>query len=217
MNTDEFPRELRNLMELASNCGSTRSYGAYQEEQNFGHLKHTFLRKCHNVKEFIFPTRVFLKIKHRIFGRVITELEQRLGQDLIDALDDSVVEDSNPDITSVPRLRMHFVSDLVAECKVTLPGITVENKANRLVAERWLGNRMRERGMRMRHIAQILPLAIEGVFIPDQYELQARALRQSHAVQNRVQQGQDVLYSRTKPWIGNWFGTRSRRPDPAPH
>lgn len=173
-------------------------------------------RKLRNIGEFIYPYRLRKRFRDRFFGVTVTGDEESIGEELIDAIDASLIDEHNIVGAGTPRMRFHWISELVAECKTTLPGITIETSANRLVAERWLGDRMRDRKMRPRHIKSMLPLAIESVFIPDQYQIEARRLRQSSAVQERVNQGRDVVYSRSKPWLLNWFGTRSRRAEPSP-
>lgn len=196
-----------------------RSYGSETEgrlnmlRSDLQEMRRVFHGMRSAIGEFILPIKIRERLRRKIFGETLKIDDEELGSELVESLDQSFVDDHSL-VSADVRLRFHFVSDLVSECKASLPGITEESKSNRLVAERWLGNKMRERNMRTRHIKCMLPIALESVFIPDQYQIEARKLRQSRAVQERINQGKVKYYSRSKPWLGNWFGTRSRRADP---
>jgi hypothetical protein len=170
-----------------------------------------------NTRQFLLPTHVLERMRIGMFGRTIPEGCNERGAELVREIDDDFIDgqEIDGDLVDNPRFRFCYISDLVSECKQALPGVTKETGANRLVAHRWLSDRMRERGMRTRHIKSMLPLAIEAVFIPDKYEIEARALRQSLPVQNRVRLGTDELFARRSPWLLNWFGPRVRRSEPS--
>jgi len=193
------------------------SLDEFKTQIDYDAIVHAFKRKVKNVAEFISPKHLRKRFKARWFGITVTKEQEQNGGELLEQIDADDVADAEevglPLNPQNPRNRFAFVASLVAECKCEIPGLDIETKANRLVVRRWLNNRMTERKMRPTHIRAMLPLAVESVFIPDKYEIEARALRQSRAVQDRVQLGNDVLYSRTDPWLLNWLGTRRRRPD----
>jgi hypothetical protein len=209
----------------ANNQEFARSYGELQEllQMITGEITQKITvnikQTAWGVKEFFAPTSVMKRFKARWFGVTVPEQSHLAGQLLVEEIDEDFI-DTCDDIEYRPdmdnhRYRFSYVSLLASECKQALPGITKETGANRLVAHRWLGVRMRERGMRTKHIKSMLPLAIEAVFIPDKYEVEARMLRQSLPVQNRVELGSNVLQARESPWLLNWFGARRRRPEPS--
>lgn len=199
----------------ASNLDLEESYFEMHKLQQLitGKIK----KAAWNTKEFLLPTHVLERMRVGMFGRTIPEGSNEMGAELVREIDDDFIDgqEIEGDLVDCPRFRFCYISDLVSECKQALPGVTKETGANRLVAHRWLSDRMRERGMRTRHIKSMLPLAIEAVFIPDKYEIEARALRQSLPVQNRVRLGTDELFARRSPWLLNWFGPRVRRSEPS--
>lgn len=110
------------------------------------------------------------------------------------------------------RIRYAFISDVVAQCKVELPGITTDNPANRLVAHEWLTRQMKERGMRPAHIKKMIWIAIELIFIKDSDQIFAEQFVQSNAYINRLEEGSNSYHSRDKPWMFNLLGARRRTP-----
>lgn len=199
-------------------------YGSYVDYQTppvslaSGHSRQKW--KANKIKEFFFPSFKFEAWRDRIFGRTVTKEIEILAGEVLVAHDNTFVQDLDlpqvPDDSISPiRHRNAYVADLVARCKIAIPGVTEYNKANVLVAHKFLVGEMEAHGMRPQHIKRMLPLAKKMVFIPDCYEIEAEQISQSLVMQRRVQEGQVKYYARTDPWIFNWFGTRSRRADPA--
>jgi len=143
---------------------------------------------------FLLPKVVYDRWRYYWFGEVITQETEGLGVNLMSEVDDNTAVEPT-DLNPFPHVdevyefnhrsmsrrdRFRFCTHLAAACKNEIAGITVETVANRLVAQRWLQKAMVERGMRIMHITQMLPLAVEAVFIPNQYELEAVQIAQSH-------------------------------------
>jgi len=155
-----------------------------------------------------------------LFGRevLVTEAVQDEAVALVDELDVDTIEDhTDPEEVAFeqievrvksPRDRYPYITLLANQCKTEVTGITEENPANRLVAQRWLLTEMKRRKMRPKHIKQMLPLAVEMVFTPNIFEIQAAQVRQSRAVLSRKAALQAPYSSRGNPWLFNWFGTK---------
>lgn len=67
--------------------------------------------------------------------------------------------------------------------------------------------------MRPIHIKAMLPLALETVFIPDAFEIEALQVRATEDVIMRKLYTRQQHYSRTAPTLFNWFGSIIR-PEP---
>jgi len=189
---------------------------SYEESKR---VKQIFERKCKNVIKFIFPPFKFRAWRDRWFGRTVDPEINEDGQELIDAIDDSVYDDMlehgfEPDMHST-RGHYSYISHVVKLCKQENPGIhLIENLSTRLVAERWLAMAMKDHGMRPSHIDEMLPLAVEAVFIPTKHQVRAKKLRQSRPVALRLEEANTRYQTRTAPWLFNWFGSVVHRPDP---
>jgi len=173
------------------------------------------------VKEFIVPSGTWSKIRRFILGDVIEEEIQPEASQLLFDLDFNYREHIADEIGEEPwlpttmedkvtRARYGTIAAAVAACKMELPGVGEESKANRLVAHRFIKNYMIEIGMRPTHIAAQLPLAVECVFVPNRFEVEAMKFRQSHAFIDRREEASRVYISRSSPWLFNWFGSRRR-------
>lgn len=182
------------------------------------------------LRTFLMPSVVYNRWKLYWFGETISFEAEHLGDDLLNEVDVNTADEpteTNPyphvdeayervNRSMTKRDRFRFCTHLAAMCKNEVAGISVYTEANRLVAHRWLHKAMVERGMRTMHITQMLPLALEAVFVPNQYEIEAAQLAQSRAIQQRIEDYNRPKYSREQPWFGNWFGRRSKRPPPSP-
>jgi hypothetical protein len=89
------------------------------------------------------------------------------------------------------RERRSYANSVVAQVKITM-GTPAYNAANVLVARRIARQAMEAHGVRPTHIAQILPLVVEAVFVESTHEHEARAW--GHRVRARQ---------------AEWFGPRS--------
>jgi hypothetical protein len=70
------------------------------------------------------------------------------------------------------------------EARIKL-GLTVRTAANELAARREIGKYLKARGVRITHIQQVLPLALELSFTPTRYEVSAAAFRNCADVVHR--------------------------------
>jgi hypothetical protein len=84
------------------------------------------------------------------------------------------------------------MNTVIATVKNTM-GTPTHNAANLLVARRLARQIMVAHGMRPTHIAQILPLVVEAVFVESTHEHAARAW------------GERVR-ARQATWFGSWSG-----------
>lgn len=178
-----------------------------------------------SLAEILLPAVIRRRWRTWFFGRTVEEHVEAEGVDLIEALDCDdqpavevlpEIEDFNQvlDVDRRPRMRFQYAAFIATSCKIANPGIGIENNANRLVAARWLGDQMKARGVRERHIKKLLPVALELVFIPNEDELYAVQLRQTRAVRSRLEEHNSVWYSRDRPFVFNWFGRRHHRAPP---
>lgn len=165
---------------------------------------------------FFLLRNIGTRIRRWLFGRQVPEAVEQLAQELVEDSDLSVSleESCFIDATSGAMTRQHrrFISEIVDECKIAIEGISIETKANRLVARRWLSRRMTERGMRVSHIKMMLPLALEMVFVLNKYEIIAHQLRDSRSVLDRKALATSVYTPRHKPNVLNWLGARRSKP-----
>jgi len=112
------------------------------------------------------------------------------------------------------RNRPDYLSEVVALCKISIEGIREDTKANELVGRRWLSMQMQKDKLRPKHIARILPEAVQMLFIPDKHEVRARQSRYSNAVLDRLDEYNANYTPRHRPTVWNWFGARRFRPEP---
>jgi hypothetical protein len=159
---------------------------------------------------------VYRTLVRSLFGTQVTLQNQIRAEQLVEScneVEDIEIDEEDPtSYPTTPRTRMAFTSLVVSLCKTQLPGITVDNKANRLVAHRFIYNAMVEKGLRPSHIHRMLPIAIEMVFVPDSYELDAREIANSHAVLDALEARDRVVHSRGVSWALNWFGRYRTNP-----
>lgn len=195
-------------------------------------IKDTFLRYIFGMKKMLPQTEqealvervdnrrrgdtVYRSLIRLILGTEVTLQNQIRAEQLVEScneVEDIEVDEEDPtSYPTTPRTRMAFTSLVVSLCKTQLPGITVDNKANRLVAHRFIYNAMVEKGLRPSHIHRMLPIAIEMVFVPDRYELDAREIANSHAVLDALEERDRVVHSRGVRWALNWFGRYRTNP-----
>lgn len=90
------------------------------------------------------------------------------------------------------RERRQYMNGVVAQVKITM-GTPTYNAANILVARRIARQAMESHGVRPTHIAQILPLVVEAVFVESTHEHEARAW--GHRVR-----------ARQASWLSPWSG-----------
>lgn len=189
-----------------------------------------FRSKLNNIKNIIRTRRYNLGIYDTCYeylwgNQVPAKVEIHVEQLLIehhDTINDDAdiiypnCETSNDDIQDhVSRMRPQSYAAMVASmCKCSIPGIEEDTKANRLVAKDWIYKEMRSNNLRFTQIKIALPTAIELVFIPDQYEIDAVLLRNSNAAQRRIREASRSYYARAPPTIFNWLGRRLYRSAP---
>jgi hypothetical protein len=85
-----------------------------------------------------------------------------------------------------PRLRKNTIITLVQECRNKFP-LFRRSEANRLVARKYIYERMVEIGMRPSHVRNALDLAVSLVFTPDEADLDVENFELSHAYRTRIQ------------------------------
>jgi hypothetical protein len=195
------------------------------------------------MQTFIGLDTTYIDIRNYFLGKDVSAPAQEVGHSLIATLDDptegvpeidynkgeveKVIEGKKvtepmplnpggPVPVGTVRKRCSFITNIATECKIEIEGITIDNAANRLVAHRWIKRRMEKHGMRVRHIQQTLPLAVEAVFIPDRFEIEAREVRQSKAVLDRYAEYDKHIQPRQDSRVWNPFGFRKARSYPAP-
>lgn len=110
------------------------------------------------------------------------------------------------------KLRMIAVLAAEARHKFLL---RTRSEANYIIAHRYIGDRMKEIGMRVSHIQEMLPVAVELAFSPTRFEVQAKDLANSDAFLRRLSD-YNQLPSEPFSWIKSLFGVVSRR-DPTYH
>lgn len=88
-------------------------------------------------------------------------------------------------------------------------------RANVLVVRKYLYTEMCSIGMRPLHITQILDAAVELCFTPSRYEIEARELRTSRAVLDRLEERDGPRYTRWFESITSLFPRKRhlRRPE----
>lgn len=86
--------------------------------------------------------------------------------------------------------RHFYNAAVVAEIKNKL-GLTKPTEANKLVVRRMARNIMEKHGVRPTHIRQSIEKVVAGVFVPDQYDIEASAMLSSNAVANLRSQVDD--------------------------
>jgi len=165
---------------------------------------------------FFLLRNIGTRIRRWLLGNQVPEAVEQLAQELVEDSDLSVsLEESysiDTPLGAISRQHKRFISELVDECKIAIEGISIETKANRLVARRWLSKRMIEHGMRVSHIKVMLPLALEMVFVLNKYEIIAHQLRDSKAVLDRKALATTVYTPRHRPNVLNWLGAPRSKP-----
>jgi len=156
--------------------------------------------------------RIDKRIYHWLFGFPVQLSSQVLGEHLVQACDTNVVHEIDPDVPETQpndvRQRYSCISEVVALCKVDLPGITVDTAANRAVAHRFIMTALKMKGVRPSHINEMIWEATEMVFVANKHQLRALELRNTHALIDRRDVANTHMYSRSSPWLLNWFGSR---------
>jgi hypothetical protein len=119
-------------------------------------------------------------------------------------LEDTINLESTPE--AIPR----FAGKLARVVRTEI-NVKKRDEATELVVREFLLRYMRELGVRKVDVTTILPYAIQLSFIPTRDELLARKLTLMPEYQRRLEDAQP-LYSREKPWLFNWFGTKVHEP-----
>jgi len=115
-----------------------------------------------------------------------------------------------PDFTNHKKMAAY----MGAMCRTSL-NLGVDSVANRLVARRWLMARLDEvKDLRLKHRVAILPLALEVVFIPSNYEVEARDMSKSEAVTRRLESYAEDRWAYEGPSWVHPFGRVVTRPKP---
>lgn len=141
------------------------------------------------------------------WGREVYNDDQEAATAFITTVD-------NPEESDTPsqRTRPSYSVTLATECKLAIPGVSKDTAANRLVAHKWLYDKMVENNVRSLHMAQIMPMAIELVFVKNAHELAATRFRHTNAALDRRHLEETTHISRESPHILNWFGWRRSAP-----
>lgn len=179
------------------------------------------------VGRFCFKPQAIVKCWRWVFGTTVDRNTQFNADMLVHQIDNDNIDIVEPVLGAdfydnamhsnrMSRLRFSFIAEAVNQCKISNPGINHESAANRMVAHRWLHAHFTARKMRPSHIMKMLPLAIEAVFIPNQYEVEALKMRNSRAFMDRLEQIDTEYVSRGPAWLFNWMGTRRSRPPVGP-
>lgn len=108
---------------------------------------------------------------------------------------------------TVPEVdyRKGYYSELVAEAKICFD-TSSHTEADRLVVRRWLGDKMKEHGVRTKHILQHLDLCVELAFIPSNAELYAQEAASSTTARNAYETRRRGFATNTSWW--NPFAVR---------
>jgi len=161
----------------------------------------------------IYPKEMRLRHRDKIFGRMVPNSVQDQAEELLNSVDDPEVEVGEEEkyrLSEKPR----FISVLVAEAKLEFPGAIKNKPGTRECIHHFVSARMKQRGMRPKHMADMLPIVVELVITPSNAETQARQFRNTLAVINREDDYNRQTYSRETPWLFNWFGSRRKGRDP---
>jgi len=172
---------------------------------------------CPSGSDVIEPTRVvqttyrktayFARWWQMLYGRMVTPTQERDAEAAVASLD--MIEESPhyaPESCTQSRVRRNAVVDIVDTVRLANPGITVDTEANRLVARDILYKSFKEAGWRITHIKRDLPIALEMVFVPNYFDLEAQAFKNSRVVIERKRMYNQNVYSRQRWSLFNWIG-----------
>lgn len=82
--------------------------------------------------------------------------------------------------------RVPYMNTVIAECRLTF-GVPVRNDANEKAVRRVAVKLMKTHGVRPSHMNTMLPTIVETVFIPSNYDIEARRLSTGWAAWLRIQ------------------------------
>jgi hypothetical protein len=86
-----------------------------------------------------------------------------------------------------------------------------QTTAMQIVVREYLIREMKQMSMRNNVIAAVLPFAVKLSFVPTRHELQARAMTVQDEYVQRFQLNKP-LFTRRRPWLFNWLGTKHTEP-----
>lgn len=104
------------------------------------------------------------------------------------------------------------ISKFFAQCARNELHIGKLTIANEMVVKDYLYRKMKIHGMRETHITKCLPRALKLAFMKSEHEIIAdREVATVSACADR-RRGDTRWYSRGRPWIGNWLGSKEYMP-----
>jgi len=106
----------------------------------------------------------------------------------------------------IPKIAAHFARCARNELEIEF------TEADRMVVKSYIYKLMKMRGMRTSHITMCLPLAVTLSFLKTEYEIQADMASATHEYNDIVSKGDRGWYTRGRPWVFNWFGSKTTRP-----
>jgi hypothetical protein len=110
------------------------------------------------------------------------------------------------ELEDIPRLAGTYAA--IARCELN---ILSRDTATFLVVRQFLTRMMKSRNMRTVDINRILPFAVQLSFLPTKYEILARNMTVMSSYQERLDENRPK-YTRQRPWLFNWFGTKVYEP-----
>jgi hypothetical protein len=109
-------------------------------------------------------------------------------------------------LEDIPRVAGTYAA--IARCELN---IIDKDTATVLVVRQFLSRTMKARDMRIVDINKVLPYAVQLSFLPTKYEVLARNMTLMRSYQERLEEAQPK-YTRSRPWLFNWLGTKVYEP-----
>jgi len=131
------------------------------------------------------------------------------GQDLDAPTADGV--DINPILRS---RRKRYAAKIARMCRVAIPGVEENTKANQLVAHQWLMKKMEADHVRHAHMSSVLAYAKLYILVDTADQIEAKQLAGTIAFSNRYDEGLRHYHSRGESTIFDPFGRRYAIPAP---
>jgi hypothetical protein len=86
-------------------------------------------------------------------------------------------------------------------------GLLERTKANKLVVQHWIRDKMKEHGVRPAHIPNLLPIAVAVAFLPTKADKLAAQILASGTMAEKENEATGWGH-----WVGSMFSRRVRRP-----
>lgn len=131
--------------------------------------------------------------------------------ELVDQFDEPIESPSTYDGVELRKEDIPRVAGTYASMARMELNILEKDAATVVVVRSFLVRAMKGKCMRSVDIHRILPYAVQLSFLPTKYEILARDITVMSAYQQRLEEGKPK-YTRTQPWLFNWFGSKVHEP-----